>query len=296
MQSINSTLQFSAIPETQVFKFIEIHTKDAAKIKANEEKESAFFNALKGSIVKVGKLLNLKKENDDIEVSYIDCFYKSYWCIDAQRLTQYECDAEYPIVISNLNAKEIRIMLEDYTASYMVENNQTKLRITEVCERKNDYYNVVDNETAEIDNDFHKNYIENPNYRKRKFNIDSDKILKPKMSKTGLIQRVNENLSTAIKADRILNDQIYYNKIELYLVPIYFFECYKKSTKEKALIKINALTGKVIRDNNLRDVMSNEEVKTMLIDIAAEIASASVPGLGVAIKASSKIIGNVNEK
>lgn len=61
MQSTNSTLQFSEIPETQVFKFLEIHTKEAAKIKANEEKESA-FNALKGSIVKVGKLLNLKKK------------------------------------------------------------------------------------------------------------------------------------------------------------------------------------------------------------------------------------------
>lgn len=284
MQSINSTLQFSAIPETQVFKFIEIHTKDAAKIKANEEKESA-FNALKGSIVKVGKLLNLKKENDDIEVSYIDCFYKSYWCIDAQRLTQYECDAEYPIVISNLNAKEVRIILEDNTASYVVENNQTKVKVTEVCERKNDYYNVVDNETAYIDNDFHKNYIENPNYRKRKFNIDSDKILKPEMSKTGLIQRVNATLTTEIKADRILNDQINYNKIELYLVPIYFFECYKKSTKEKALIKINALTGKIVRDNNsTKDVLSNDEVKSMVIDVAAEMASALLPGSGPVLK------------
>lgn len=284
MQSINSTLQFSAIPETQVFKFIEIHTKDAAKIKANEEKESA-FNALKGSIVKVGKLLNLKKENDDIEVSYIDCFYKSYWCIDAQRFTQYECDAEYPIVISNLNAKEVRIMLEDNTASYVVENNQTKVKATEVCERKNDYYNVVDNETAYIDNDFHKNYIENPNYRKRKFNIDSDKILKPEMSKTGLIQRVNATLTTEIKADRILNDQINYNKIELYLVPIYFFECYKKSTKEKALIKINALTGKIVRDNNsTKDVLSNDEVKSVVIDVAAEMASALLPGSGPVLK------------
>lgn len=284
MQSINSTLQFSAIPETQVFKFIEIHTKDAAKIKANEEKESA-FNALKGSIAKVGKLLNLKKENDDIEVSYIDCFYKSYWCIDAQRLTQYECDAEYPIVISNLNAKEVRIILEDNTANYVVENNQTKVKATEVCERKNDYYNVVDNETAYIDNDFHKNYIENPNYRKRKFNIDSDKILKPEMSKTGLIQRVNATLTTEIKADRILNDQINYNKIELYLVPIYFFECYKKSTKEKALIKINALTGKIVRDNNsTKDVLSNDEVKSVVIDVAAEMASALLPGSGPVLK------------
>ncbi len=284
MQSINSTLQFSAIPETQVFKFIEIHTKDAAKIKANEEKESA-FNALKGSIAKVGKLLNLKKENDDIEVSYIDCFYKSYWCIDAQRLTQYECDAEYPIVISNLNAKEVRIILEDNTANYVVENNQTKVKATEVCERKNDYYNVVDNETACIDNDFHKNYIENPNYRKRKFNIGSDKILKPEMSKTGLIQRVNATLTTEIKADRILNDQINYNKIELYLVPIYFFECYKKSTKEKALIKINALTGKIVRDNNsTKDVLSNDEVKSVVIDVAAEMASALLPGSGPVLK------------
>ena len=284
MQSINSTLQFSANPETQVFKFIEIHTKDAAKIKANEEKESA-FNALKGSIAKVGKLLNLKKENDDIEVSYIDCFYKSYWCIDAQRLTQYECDAEYPIVISNLNAKEVRIILEDNTANYVVENNQTKVKATEVCERKNDYYNVVDNETACIDNDFHKNYIENPNYRKRKFNIGSDKILKPEMSKTGLIQRVNATLTTEIKADRILNDQINYNKIELYLVPIYFFECYKKSTKEKALIKINALTGKIVRDNNsTKDVLSNDEVKSVVIDVAAEMASALLPGSGPVLK------------
>lgn len=167
----------------------------------------------------------------------------------------------------------------------MVENNQTKVKATEVCERKNDYYNVVDNETACIDNDFHKNYIENPNYRKRKFNIGSDKILKPEMSKTGLIQRVNATLTTEIKADRILNDQINYNKIELYLVPIYFFECYKKSTKEKALIKINALTGKIVRDNNsTKDVLSNDEVKSVVIDVAAEMASALLPGSGPVLK------------
>lgn len=284
MESISNTLIFSTIPETQVFKFAEIHTKEAAKIKANEEKESA-FNAIKGSISKVGKLFNLKKENDDIEVSYVDCLYRSYWCVDAQRFTQYECDIEYPINISNQNTKQIRIMLEGGVAVYDVENNQTKIKVTEICERKNDYYNIIDNETAYIDNDFHKNYIENNNYRKRKFNADSDKILKPEMSKTGLIQRVNATLTTEIRADRILNDQITYNRIELYLVPIYFFECYKKSTKEKAQIKINALTGKIVRDNNsLKDVLSSDEMKSTIIDVTAEVASSFLPGSGPVLK------------
>lgn len=280
----------SEIPETHVYKFTEIHTKDAAKIKANESKEFA-FNVMKGIVGKGMKFLNLnKKEEDDIEISYDDCVYKSFWLADAHRITEYQTDITRQINIDNIDATQILISLDEQSSySYDVSNSAINVKLTEICTRKNDYYNIIDNETGYIDNNLQKDYIDNKDYRKRKFNFDLDKVIKPKLSKTAVIQRINESLSAQVNATRITAEHIEYNRVDLYLIPIYIFKCYKQSTKETAYIRFNALTGKIVKDQSkLGDILSQDEFKNLVLDVASEVASSIVPGSGVILKHIAK--------
>lgn len=277
----------SEIPETHIYKFTEIHTKEAAKIKANEYKDFA-FNTIKGLVGKGMKLLNMNKKEEDIEISYDGCVYKSFWLADAHRITEYQTDINRQIPIDNIDATQISIHFNEQSSfTYEVNNSAINIKLTEICTRKNDYYNIIDNETGFIDNNLQKEYVDNKDYRKRKFkfDLDFDKIIKPQLSKTAVIQQINANLSTQVNATRITAEHIAYNKIDLYLIPIYIFKCYKQSTEETAYIRINALTGKIVKEQTkLGDILSQEEFKNLVLDVAAEVASTFVPGSGPALR------------
>ncbi|WP_324683261.1 hypothetical protein [Bibersteinia trehalosi] len=109
LTEIPTQTQFEAIPPTEIFKFKEIYSKDAAINEATKLKEEAFgkLDMLKNRTTKFIKSFvnkNTSQENDDIDISYEGCFLKSYWKIMAERHTEYEYNREEKITISNTDA------------------------------------------------------------------------------------------------------------------------------------------------------------------------------------------------
>lgn len=283
--------QFEAIPPTEVFKFKEIYNKDAAINEANKLKEEAFgkLDKFKNKTTKLLKSFvnkNATQDSDDIDISYEGSFLKSYWNIMAERHTEYENDREEKITISNTDAQNIKIILgdTDESVSYAVNNGNIVIKLTESCVRENILSQVFDNENGASDENFHSNFINKFKPKKYDFALDNDKLVKPALSKSDLVQKINNRLLAEIKSNRIISDSIRYRKFELYLIPIHVFKCYKKSTQETVYMRINAVNGERLENENSIEILSNEKFKEVIIDIAAETASSLLPGSGVLIK------------
>lgn len=286
--------QFEDIPQTEVFKFKEIYNKDAAINEANKLKEEAFgkLDMLKSKTTKLIKSFVSKKsieENDDIDISYEGSFLKSYWHIMAERDTEYEYDREEKIIISNTDAKNIKIFHHhDEVSNYAVNNGHIELKLTEICMRENILSQVFDNESGHLDERFHSHFINKFKPKKYDFVLDSDKLIKPALSKSDLVQKINNRLLAEIKSHRIISDTIRYKKFELYLVPIHVFKCYKKSTQETIYMKINAVNGERLPNEMNIEILSNEKFKEVVIDIVSEVASSIIPGTGAIIQLAKR--------
>lgn len=293
LNAISSQTQFDPVPQTTIFKFKEIYNKEAAINEANKLKEEAFgkLDKIKTKTTKLIKGLikkNNEAESDDIDISYEGCFLKSYWSILAERCTEYEFDRDEIITISNSDATAIRIIQsEDNTNVYTVEHGKIILRVTEDCVRENIVSQIFDNENGQVDENFHQ-FIKKFKPKKYDFSIDTDRLIKPALSKIDLIQKINTKLLTEIKSSRIIQDRIQYNKIELYLLPIHIFKCYKKSTQETAYIKINSINGERLKNDNTVEVLSNDKFREVVIDIAAEAANSFLPGSGAIVKLAAR--------
>lgn len=290
--------KFETIPQTEVFKFKEIYNKDAAINEANKLKEEAFgkLDMLKSkttNFIKSFVSKNATQNGDDIDISYEGCLLKSYWHIMAERHTEYEYDREEKVTISNTDAKNIKIIRDNLSelATYPVDNGNITLKFTEICVRENLFSQVFDNEYGVADDNFHNKFINKFKPKKYDFVLDNDKLIKPAFSKVDMVQKINTRLLAEIKSDRIISDTILYRKFELYLVPIHVFKCYKKSTQETVYMRINSVNGERLENESNLEILSNDKFKEVIIDIAAEVASAYVPGSGAAIKwATQKVV------
>lgn len=287
-------IKFENIPNTEVFKFKEIYNKDAAINEANKLKEEAFgkLDMFKNKTTSFIKSVITKKtveNNDDIDISYEGSFFKSYWNIMAERHTEYENDREEKIVISNTDAKQIQIFDNNNEISnYTVNNGHIELKLTERCIRENILSQVFDNETGNLDEKFHNNFINKFKPKKYDFALDSDKLIKPALSKADLVQKINTRLLAEIKSHRIISDTICYRKFELYLMPVHIFKCYKKSTQETIYMKINAVNGERLQNETSIEILSNEKFKEVVIDIMSEVANSVLPGSGALIRLASR--------
>lgn len=287
-------IKFENIPNTEVFKFKEIYNKDAAINEANKLKEEAFgkLDMFKNKTTSFIKSVITKKtveNNDDIDISYEGSFFKSYWNIMAERHTEYENDREEKIIISNTDAKQIQIFDNNNEISnYTVNNGHIELKLTERCIRENILSQVFDNETGNLDEKFHNNFINKFKPKKYDFALDSDKLIKPALSKADLVQKINTRLLAEIKSHRIISDTICYRKLELYLMPVHIFKCYKKSTQETIYMKINAVNGERLQNETSIEILSNEKFREVVIDIMSEVANSVLPGSGALIRLASR--------
>ncbi|WP_439242611.1 hypothetical protein [Lonepinella sp. BR2474] len=268
------------IPETTIIRFKEVHTKDAIRIMVNRNKE-VLFDPVKGRVKQFTKFIK-SKESDTLEVNFKETVLTSYWCIEAQRKIDYALKQQRKINIDNPDATKITIKINDADLECPVERGIVNVETTEYCTQTIDYFHIFDNSTGLEYDAFQRNYIDEPNYTKQKNKKELGIILKPSISKTSLIISCNSKLtSKSPKADDILDDMISYKKIELYLVPVYIFECRESETQRSVTVKVDAVTGKIIKDQSqILDILKDDEFKNMLIDVAAEVTNAALPGVG----------------
>jgi hypothetical protein len=272
-----------AIAEERALVFQEKLTIDQAEGRAWGHKLAAF-----GSMVKMTSFIR-KPKDSEFELIYKEHRFQPFWHIECSARYVYERNREYPISLSGKEIEAVTIQENKYHAS----DCRIVLQAVEHCREEPQREVFVDGITGE-ENPALIDYLEYPANEMSIEDIDNlpDKgiiIVPPQSRATAIVRDVLLGVMKSLQADRILEDHVEIQRVDLYYRPVYAFQ-YRWASKEKeAIVEMDALTGTLESDGTVyRQYMGQILDADFLFDVGIDTVDLLVPGGGIAIKLARK--------
>lgn len=272
-----------AIADERALVFQEKLTMDQAEGRAWGHKLDAF-----GSMVKMTSFIRKPKDND-FELTYKEHRYQPFWHIECSARYVYERNREYPISLSGQEIEAVTIEENKFHAN----DCRIVLQVVEHCREEPQREVFIDGITGE-ENPALIDYLEFPSNEMSIEDIDKlpEKgiiIVPPQSRATAMVRDVLLGVMKSLQADRIIEDHVEIQRVDLYYRPVYAFQ-YRWISKEKeAIVEMDALTGKLQSDGTVyRQYMGQILDADFLFDVGIDTVDLLVPGGGIAIKLARK--------
>ncbi len=262
----------------KIFVFDDVYPERAAQEQAEKKKLNAFG---------LGARLNpLKRPKDEtVLLQRHEKRYEPFWVMHATRTIDYTCQVTYPIAVHNLSAYEVQINGVSHPVKPQKTHGKIDCDVIEQCHRVIEYSGIVDGMSRDIREAQLKNYLDKYKYEQRD-EFESAQIVKPLIPLTAALQKAAAYLNKeAINASMIQVDDMFFEKMYLYLRPVYAFEFRWTTTDKVGVIEVDGLTGDVIEGGDwFKDKMHKMIARDNLVDMGAEVMNTVVPGGGLVIK------------
>lgn len=270
----------------RIYLFDEVYPLSAAKEQAEKKKLAAF-----GMFAKFNPL-NRPKE-DTVMLSRHELRLEPFWHVVAQRQVDYETRVTYQVPVHNPHALGVSLAEQRFDVARQSEKAaRIDVEAVEHCHRKMDFEAYLDGLERDLRSKVLESYC-----AKYKFSevheLDRPEIVKPLLAEQAAIQKARSTLlGHAIHAHEIGQDLIVFEKVYLYLRPVFAFEFVWSSADKVGVIEVNGLTGEVNEDGRwFKEKMDKILTRDMLIEASSEIAGVFIPGGATAVK----LIGRITE-
>lgn len=262
----------------RIYLFDEVYPLSAAQEQAQKKKLSAF-----GMLAKFNPLN--RPRDDTVLLSRHELRLEPFWHVMARREVDYQAQVTYQLPIHNPYAQRVTLAQTPFDVARQGEKGRIDLEATEHCHRKLAHEAYLDG----LDRDIRAKTLEGY-CSKYKFkdvpSIDRSETVKPLVAEQAALQRAQSALlGEAVNAHEITADRIVFEKVHLYLRPVFAFEFVWSSADKKGVIEVNGLTGEVDENGRwFKDKLDRVLTRDMLIEASSELAGALVPGGGLAVK------------
>lgn len=247
---------------------------DHAEGRAWSQRMEAF-----GTLAKLSGFLN-KPKDEDFELIYRERRYQPYWRIIATATYAYERMRTYEVPVAP-EVKAVQICGQDH----QVATSRISLSGLESCREEVRTEALYDGVSKALDSSLHQ-YL--------KFDaqvVAPDEvgtfapegvILVPPQAKASVLLRdVLAGVIKAIEADKVLEEQVRVEAIDLYYRPVYAFR-YRWQGKE-AVIEFDALTGEARPGGaTFEQYLGKVLEPKFLLDVGVETANIFFPGANLA--------------
>jgi hypothetical protein len=241
-----------------------------------------------GRLVKMTSLFTRPKD-DDFELLYKEKRYQPFWRIVCSSLYAYERRRQYPIKLSGLEVKSVTIEGLDYDASA----GSITMTGVEHCREELHREVLIDGFTNQPDPSLSA-YLEYPTTEIAEDDLDDFRpedaiVVPPQARATAVVRDILIGMIKSVQADRIIEDRVEVELVDLYYRPVYAFQ-YRWISKEKeAIVEYDGLTGKMQTDGKtFQQYMGKWLDPEFLFDVGVETVDLLVPGGGLAIKLAKK--------
>jgi hypothetical protein len=262
---------------------IEQLTIDQAEGRAWSNKLDAF-----GSLIKLTKFLQRPKD-EDFELVYREHRYQPFWHVVCSARYVYERQRQYPLLLSGPEAQFISIEGREYPAT----GGKVTLTGTEHCQEEPRKEVYVEGYTGE-EKPTLAGYIHHPANEIPVEHLDNFKpegvvVVPPQARASAIVRDTLIGVIKSIKADRILEDHVAVERVDLYYRPVYAFQ-YRWISKEKeAVLEYDAVTGKIeAGGKTFQQYMGKFLDPDFLFDVGIDTVDLFVPGGGLAVKLAKK--------
>jgi hypothetical protein len=256
---------------------------DQAEGRAWSHKVEAF-----GRLERVTSLFSRPKD-EDFELLYKEKRYQPFWHIICTAHYVYERRRQYPLKVSGPETKSVTIEGTTYDAtSGTITLSGLEHCREELCEEL-----LVDGFTNEADPtltgylQYQTTVIEEDDLDD--FQPEDAIVVPPQARATAVVRDVLIGMIKSVQADRIIEDRIGVERVDLYYRPVYAFQYRWIPKAKETVIEYDALTGKLqAGGKTFQQYMGKFLDPEFLFDIGAETVDLLVPGGGLAIKLAKK--------
>jgi hypothetical protein len=261
-----------SIEEQKVFLLPETITPDQARERAWDKKTAVFRSG-------IGSLFNRPK-SEEIEVTYSEKRYEPFWFIVSRGQYVYDRTVRFPVKASGPEVKNVTVAGQEYG---LVDDKKHGSQVffipgVEHCSedyRKEGYFNGVSGEPED-----NSNALKSP---RQEIDLDGfapdGLVVAPEIRASFVVRQLLQETIKPVQADKILEEHIIIERIELYFKPVYAYE-YRWIPKERnAVAEFDGLSGQMhLGGKTLRQTISSKISRELLFDFGAEVAGMLVPG------------------
>ena len=256
---------------------------DQAEGRAWSNKTDAF-----GRLVKMASLFSRPKD-EDFRLLYKEKRYQPFWHIVCSSHYAYERRQQYPLKVSGPEVQSVTIEGLDYDAS----SGSFSLTGMEHCREEMRQEVLVDGFTNQP-NPALAEYLQYPTTEVAEDDLDDfqpeDAIVVPPQGRASAVVRdILISMIKSVQADRILEDRIDVERVDLFYRPVYAFQYRWLSKERETIIEYDGMTGKLQTDGKtFQQYVGKYLEPEFLFDIGVETVDLLVPGGGLAIKLAQK--------
>ena len=272
------------VADQRILLFSDQLTPEVAKQKSWEKKTMAF-----DAISKVTSFLSRPKD-EDFELVYQEHRYQPFWHVVAKARYVYERTADYQVGVSGPEVKAVTFQ----KTKYEVTNGHFHTSVLEHCQQDEEEEVFVSGVSGQAQPELRKYLSLSPTVVKGKLekSVPEGSILVPPQARVSAIMR--DSLSKMIKgiqADKILEEEVKVECIDLYYRPVYSFQYNWKSKRKEGIIEIDGLTGEFRSGNRtFKEYFGKVLDQDFLFDLGADAAGILIPGGSIAVKVAKKYI------
>lgn len=256
---------------------------DQAEGRAWSQKLDAF-----GRMAKVTGILQRPKD-DDFELVYKEQRYQPFWHIVCSARYVYERQREFPLTLSGSEVQKVTLDEKDYE----VVNGRITLIGTEHCREEPRRELFIDGYSGETMPSL-ADYLQHPANEVPVDYLDGLSnqgiiVVPPQSRATAVVRDVLLGILKSVRADRILEDHVEVERIDLYYRPVYAFQYRWKSKQREAVLELDGVTGKSQADGKtFQQYVGKIMDPEFLFDVSAETIDLLVPGGGLVMKLARK--------
>ncbi len=261
----------------------QISFKDA-EIKAWNKKGDAF-----GTVTKLVGFLN-KPQDEDFELLYKEHRYEPFWHVVANANYVYDRNTVYQVSVSGPEVKSVTYLEKDFE----VTNTHIHQSVTEHCVQNESDEVLVDGITGKPDKNLKSYLALTPRQVQNSLEnaVDRNTILVPPQVRISAIMRDTlAKMIKGIQADKILEETLKVEYVDLYYRPVYAFNYLWKSKAKEAIVQVDGLTGEIsVGSRVFREYVGKLIDKDFLFDLGADAAGILIPGGSIAVKIAKKYV------
>jgi transcriptional regulator of met regulon len=250
-----------------------------------------------GRMAKMGSFLQRPKD-DDFELIYKEHRIEPFWHVECHAKYVYERRREFPLPVSGPEVEKITVDEQEY----VVNNGRLILHGTEHCREEPHKEVFVDGYTNQplpelatylkfAANEVPTDYMDDLTTEKGII------VVPPQVRASAVVREVLIGMLRTVQADRILEDSVDIQKVDLYYRPVYAFQYRWKSREKEAILEYDGLTGQLqAGGKTFQQYMGKIMDPEFLFDVGADTIDLLVPGGGIAVKLARKGLDAARKK
>jgi hypothetical protein len=274
-----------SIVDEKAFLLPETLTVDQARERAWDKKVVAFGSGLTS--------IFSRPKAEDVEVTYSEKRYEPFWFIRCVGHHVYDRTVRCPAKATGPEVQSVTVAGQDYLLVDDKKYGPLTFFLPGVEHCKEDqlreaYCDGQSGERQDLSALLQK-------YPRQEILLDNFApegiVVAPEIRASFVVRQMLQEMIKPVQADKIMEEQVIIEKLELYYRPVYAFE-FKWIPKERvAVAEFDGLTGQMrTGGRTLRQKMSGKISRDLLFDLGADVLGMVVPGGSIAVKLTKAAI------